>query len=379
LLGGIIRGSICQRLTTNDQRLVIIPSISASTKTRSLPSAHKATDVRLGRIVRLLMSHATVVVSGTKIAEEIGTSRSEVWRLIQQLRGLGVDVAGHPATGYQLRAVPDLLLPEMLAPSLKGTIFGGAPGGAKHIHHYYKIGSTNSEAMRSAAEGAPEGSVFFAEEQLAGRGRGAHIWHSARSVGIYCSVILRPVMPPSDALIFSLAAGLAVRAAVAEIAPQLLVDLKWPNDLLLSGKKFCGILTEMNAEATRVRHLVVGMGINVNQVKFPAELREIATSLRIETGTEWSRVELCAALLKSLDREYRTLVEGAGARVAILRRFEESSSSVRGRKVSIEVSTDENGDLAGVTEGLDERGFLRIRTAQGLTTVVSGTVRLDGA
>ena len=324
------------------------------------------------------MSHATVVVSGTKIAEEIGTSRSEVWRLIQQLRGLGVEVAGHPATGYQLRAVPDLLLPEMLAPSLKGTIFGGGLGSTKQIHHYYKIGSTNSEAMRSAAEGAPEGSVFLAEEQLAGRGRGAHTWHSARSVGIYCSVILRPVMPPSDALIFSLAAGLAVRAAVEEIAPQLRVDLKWPNDLMLSGKKFCGILTEMNAEATRVRHLVVGMGINVNQVKFPAELREIATSLRIETGTEWSRVELCAALLKSLDREYRTLVEDAGARDAILRRFEESSSSVRGRKVSIEVSTDENGGLAGVTEGLDERGFLRVRTADGLRTVVSGTVREIG-
>jgi BirA family transcriptional regulator, biotin operon repressor / biotin---[acetyl-CoA-carboxylase] ligase len=331
---------------------------------------HKATDVRLGRIVRLLMSNATVVVSGTKIAEEIGTSRSEVWRLIQQLRGLGVDVAGHPATGYQLRAVPDLLLPEMLAPSLKGTIFAGA----RQIHHYYRIGSTNSEAMRSAAEGAPEGSVFLAEEQLAGRGRGAHTWHSALSTGIYCSVILRPAMPPSDALIFSLAAGLAVRAAVAEIAPQLQIDLKWPNDLLIGSKKFCGILTEMNAEATRVRYLVVGVGINVNQVKFPAELRETATSLRIETGTEWSRVELCAALLKSLDREYRALVDDAGAHASILCRFEESCSSVRGRKVSI----DENGGIAGVTEGLDERGFLRVRTAEGLTIVVSGTVELIG-
>ncbi len=317
------------------------------------------------------MSHAIVVVSGTKIAEEIGTSRSEVWRLIQQLRGLGVDVAGHPATGYQLRSVPDLLLPEMLAPSLKGTIFGAG----KQIHHYYKVGSTNLEAMRAAADGAPEGNVFLAEEQLAGRGRGAHTWHSARSTGIYCSVILRPAMLPSDALILSLAAGLAVRAAVAEIAPQLAVDLKWPNDLLLGGKKFGGILTEMNAEVTRVRHLVVGVGINVNQVKFPAELREIATSLRIETGTEWSRVELCAALLKSLDREYRGLVEDAGAREGILRRFEESSSSVRGRHASIE----ENGGLAGVTEGLDDRGFLRVRTAEGLRTVVSGTVRLDGA
>jgi BirA family biotin operon repressor/biotin-[acetyl-CoA-carboxylase] ligase len=316
------------------------------------------------------MSHATVVVSGTKIAEEIGISRSEVWRMIQQLRELGVDVAGHPATGYQLRAVPDLLLPEMLAPSLKGTIFG--KNAAKHIHHYYKIGSTNSEAMRAASEGAPEGSIFLAEEQLSGRGRGAHTWHSARSTGIYCSVILRPSMPPSDALIFSLAAGLAVRAAVAEIAPQLKVDLKWPNDALLGGKKFCGILAEMNAEATRVRHLVVGIGINVNQGKFPTDLRDIATSLRIETGTEWSRVELCAALLKSLDREYRSLVQDAGARAAILRRFEESSASVRGRKVTIE----ENGSLAGITEGLDERGFLRVRTEEGLQTVVSGTVRV---
>ena len=333
---------------------------------------HKATDVRLGRIVRLLMGNATVVVSGTKIAEEIGTSRSEVWRLIQQARGLGVDVAGHPATGYQLRSVPDLLLPEMLAPPLKGTIFGAA----KQIHHYYKIGSTNSEAMQSATEGAPEGSVFLAEEQLSGRGRGAHAWHSARSAGIYCSVILRPVMAPSDALIFSLAAGLAVRAAVAEIAPQLQADLKWPNDLLLSGKKFCGILTEMNAEATRVRHLVVGVGINVNQTKFPTELRAIATSLQIETSTEWSRVELCSALLKSLDREYCNLIEDAGARAAILRRFEASSSSVHGRKVTVEVNDEANNNMTGVTEGLDERGFLQVRTSEGLQTVLSGTVKI---
>jgi len=316
--------------------------------------------------VRLLGDHATVVVSGTKIAEEIGTSRSEVWRLIQQLRGLGVDVAGHPATGYRLRAVPDLLLPEMVAPLVRGALV------AKHIHHYYKIGSTNTEAMQAAADDALEGSVFLAEEQLAGRGRGAHTWHSARSTGIYCSVILRPNMPPSDALLFSLAAGLAVRAAVTEIAPHLKPDLKWPNDLLLNGKKFCGTLIEMNAEATRVKHLVVGMGINVNQAKFPTELRDIATSLRIETGTVWSRVELCGAVLKSLDREYRNLMEDTSARDSILRRFQDGSSSVRGQNVRIE----ENGGMEGVTEGLDSRGFLQLRTVQGLRTVLSGTVRV---
>ena len=314
--------------------------------------------------MQLLTNHATVVASGTRIAEEIGISRSAVWRMIQQLRGLGVDVAGHPATGYRLRAVPDLLLPEVLAPLVKGTIF------AKHMHHYYKIGSTNSEAMQAAADGAPEGSVFVAEEQLAGRGRGAHKWHSARSAGIYCSVVLRPAMPPADALIFSLAAGLAVQAAVAETAPHVEPDLKWPNDVLLNGRKFCGILTEMNSEATRVRYLVVGVGINVNQAKFPVELREIATSLKSETGTEWSRVELCAALLKSLDREYRRLTSEPGARESILRSFQQHSTSVRGRRVQVEES-----GLEGVTEGLDARGFLQIRTSAGLTAVLSGTVR----
>jgi BirA family biotin operon repressor/biotin-[acetyl-CoA-carboxylase] ligase len=312
------------------------------------------------------MDHAMVVVSGTKIAGEIGTTRSEVWRLIQQLRGLGVDVAGHPATGYQLRTVPDLLLPEIVLPLLQGTIF------AKHLHHYYKVGSTNTEAMQAAAEGAPEGSVFLAEEQLAGRGRGANKWHSARSTGIYCSVVLRPALPPADALILSLATGLAVQSAVAEISPGVRPDLKWPNDVLLGTRKFGGILTEMNSEATRVRHLVVGVGINVNQTKFPAELREIATSLKAATGTEWSRVELCAGLLKSLDREYRNVLENAGARESVLQRFEKNSSSARGRRVRVE----ENGGIEGVTEGLDPRGFLQVRTAEGLNTVLSGTVRL---
>ena len=320
----------------------------------------------MGRIVRLLMDNATVVVSGTKIADEIGTGRSEVWRLVQQLRSLGVEIAGHPATGYRLKSVPDLLLPDMLVPFLKGTIF------TQEIHHYYKIGSTNNEAMSSASTGAPEGSVFVAEEQTAGRGRGAHQWASAPSAGIYCSVVLRPALPPAEALVLSLAAGLAVNAAVHQVDSRVMPDLKWPNDLLIDGKKFCGILTEMNAEATRVRYIVVGIGINVNQFRFPDDLAQSATSLRLASGTEWSRVDLCAALLKSLDREYRDLLQKPGARQSILKRFQEQSSSARGRQVQVE----ENGGFEGVTDGLDPRGFLQVRTAEGLRTVLSGTVRL---
>lgn len=334
------------------------PVITAETKRETV-----ATDVRLGRIVRLLTDHAMVVVSGTKIAEEIGTSRSEVWRLVQQLRSLGVQIAGHPATGYQLEQAPDLLLPEFLRPSIKGTIF------ADLVRHYFRIGSTNLAAMEAAASGAPEGTVFLAEEQTAGRGRGGHSWHSVRSTGIYCSTILRPQLPPADALMLSLLVGLAVRDAVADVT-GLVADLRWPNDLLLNGRKFCGILIEMNAEVTRVRYAVAGIGMNVNHASFPDDLREIATSLRVETGRAWSRVELVAALLKSLDREYRALGD-ATARTELIARFEAASSTARGRRVYVE----ENGGYEGTTEGLDERGFLRVGTDTGMRIVLSGGVR----
>ena len=304
-----------------------------------------------------------MVVSGTKIAQEISSNRSEVWRLIQQLRGLGVDVAGHPATGYQLRSVPDLLLPEILRPLVRGTIF-------EHLHHFYKIGSTNTSAMAAAAAGAPEGSVYLAEEQTAGRGRGANTWESQRSTGIYCSAVFRPTLPPSDVLVLSLAAGLAVHAAIQQVDSRVSADLKWPNDVLIDGKKVCGILTEMNAEATGVRYIVVGVGINVNQTSLPKEFQ--ATSLRLETGSEWSRVELVAALLKSLDREYRQLLENPAARESILCRFAEHSSWVQGKDVRIE---DNGSGIEGTTDGLDARGFLRLRTAKGSRIVLSGTVR----
>jgi BirA family biotin operon repressor/biotin-[acetyl-CoA-carboxylase] ligase len=162
-----------------------------------------------------------------------------------------------------------------------------------------------------------------------------------------------------------------VHAAIQEVDARVSPDLKWPNDILLGDKKFSGILTEMNAEATRVRYVVVGIGINVNQAKFPEELLATATSLRLASGSEWSRVEVAAALLKSLHREYRDLLDKPNARESILRRFAEHSSYVRGRKVHIE----ENGGFDGVTEGLDARGFLKVRTAQTLRTVLSGTVR----
>jgi len=330
------------------------------------PVRSARTDQRLSHVIRVLSANATVVVSGTKLAQEIGSTRFEVWRLIQQLRTLGLDIAGHPSSGYQLVKVPDLPLPDVLASPLSTTIFDG------QIHHYFRIPSTNTEAMQAAAAGAPEGSVFLAEEQTAGRGRGGHSWTSPVSTGIYCSAVFRPLLAPADAIVLSMMAGLAAATAV-EQCTRLTPDLRWPNDLLIGEKKFCGILTEMNAEVTRVRYAVVGIGINVNQEVFPPDLDPIATSLRLATGHSCSRVQLTAALLQSLDREYAALTSRPidVARDDIFRRFEQQSSYARGKRVSVE----EDGGYEGTTAGLDQRGFLLVETPSGTRTVLSGGVR----
>lgn len=240
-----------------------------------------------------------------------------------------------------------------------------------NLHFFPTILSTNTHAMAEAESGAPEGMVYFADEQTAGRGRGAHAWSSPPGSGLYVSTLLRPRLAPADVLWLSLAAGLAVHDAIKQVT-SLEADLRWPNDLLFGRRKFCGILTELNAEATRVRHLVIGIGINVHQQQFPEELRHLATSLNIETGRDWPRQELLAALLQSLDREVTALTSStATAQQNILTRLERMSSWVRGKQVYVE---DAEG-FEGVTEGLDTRGFLQIRTSSGLRTVFSGGVR----
>jgi BirA family biotin operon repressor/biotin-[acetyl-CoA-carboxylase] ligase len=251
--------------------------------------------------------------------------------------------------------------------ALAGTPFAG------HIRYFPTIHSTNVLAMQEAADGAPEGMVYLADEQTAGRGRGAHSWHSALGAGLYVSILLRPKVAPADILWLSLAAGLAVRDAVHHVT-SLEADIRWPNDLLFGKKKFCGILTELNAEVTRVRHAVVGIGINVHQEQFPPELSPIAASLRTETGRSWARQDVLIALLQSLYRESQALSADAPAAAAsILSRLERASSWVRGKQVHV----DEGGGYSGVTAGLDARGFLQVRTSDGLRTVHSGGVRAE--
>lgn len=250
-----------------------------------------------------------------------------------------------------------------LESALAGTVFAGK------VHFSPVTGSTNTDAMAAAREGAPHGSVFLADEQLAGRGRGDHMWHSTAGEGLYVSVVLRPRMAPAHLPIVPLAAGLAAANAILT-ASRLKVDLRWPNDLLIAERKTGGVLAESKTEGSDVLFVIVGIGINVHQRSFESELSTPATSLDLESGCLISRQALLIALLESLQHETWGLHDSAvvadiPSRVAL------ASTWLRNRRVEV------HGPQAcvGITSGLDSNGFLLVRTADGVITVQTGGIR----
>jgi len=261
-----------------------------------------------------------------------------------------------------------------VASALTGTIFAG------QVRHHCSVGSTNVLALEAAQAGASHGCVWVADEQTAGRGRGGHEWHSTAGDGLYVSVLLRPRIALLDALWLSLATGLAVKAAIVTVT-KLVADIRWPNDLLLSGRKCGGVLVETSIVASQanappmLRYAVIGVGINVNHESFPAELGDSATSLLRESGRTWPREEVLVEFLRALQRETDQLeaeLRGASSGPGLLERFAAASSWVRGKQVRV----DEGGGYTGVTDGLDARGFLRVAgTDDVLHTVLSGGVR----
>ncbi|MGH9352078.1 MAG: biotin--[acetyl-CoA-carboxylase] ligase [Terriglobia bacterium] len=321
------------------------------------------TDRRIDKLIHLLVENATVVVPGPKIADEIGVTRATVWMWIEKLRSQGVKIRGLAGGGYQLQKLPDVLTPSLVSAAL------GECGMGRKIIHYFVAGSTNTLALRFASDGAPHGTVVVAEEQSAGRGRFGRSWYSEKSAGIYASVILRPPLAPSAASILTLMASLAVYQAVADLT-GLAPDIRWPNDLLLGGKKVGGILTEMNAELDRVHAVVVGIGLNVNHQNMPAEIRPVATSLRMASGKVYSRVQLLAGLLRQLQHFYRILLgQGSGA---IAQAWEQRSTFARGKRVRVKTG---GGESLAVTEGLESSGALRLKFDDGrAAALVSGEV-----
>lgn len=326
----------------------------------SLPGT---TDRRLAALLTLLSENATIVISGARIAREIGVSRSTVWGWVERLREIGVRVKGQPHRGYFLEEMPDILTPDLVRKRLKGGVFG------KRVHHFFKTDSTNRVAMELGYAGEPEGAVVLAEEQTAGRGRAGRSWHSERGAGLYVTLLLRPKLSPVQAPLLTMLAGLSAHTAVLA-QTGLAAELKWPNDLLINGKKFGGILTEMHAEPNAVRFVIIGIGINVNQEKFPGELAATATSLRRETRRSYSRLEFLVKLLAHFETDYnRFLREGAPY---VVERFELISSFASGRRVRVETGTE---TYSGTTDGLSPEGLLIVKRDSGVSaTVIAGDV-----
>jgi BirA family biotin operon repressor/biotin-[acetyl-CoA-carboxylase] ligase len=249
---------------------------------------------------------------------------------------------------------------------LTGTRFAGG------VRHFAAVGSTNTLLLEAAADGAREGMVYIADEQTAGRGRGAHAWHSAPGEGLYLSALVKPSLRLREALLLSLATGLAVQGAVKETCAVAL-DIRWPNDLLAGSRKLGGILVETAVEPgeeAMLRYAVIGVGINVHHRKFPAELEAVATSLQMsEPVGELLRQPLAISILRHLDLELNRLEEHS---TGLLERFAEASSWVRGKRVHVP----EQGGYTGTTSGLDSRGFLLVDGDGGeQRTVLSGGVR----
>ena len=264
------------------------------------------------------------------------------------------------------------LNPAALNRALVGTRFAG------HIHHFAHIGSTSTALLEAAAEGTPEGTVYLADEQTAGRGRGGHAWHSAPGDGLYLSALVKPALALCDALLLSLATGIAAAVAIEQMT-GLSIDLRWPNDLMLvardaQARKVGGILVESAVEPGAdplLRYAVIGIGINVRHAAFPPELALLATSLALETTSTPTRERLSLALLRALDLEL-TRLEAGGAKDEVLAAFAQRSTWVHGKRVSVP----EQGGYTGVTAGLNEQGYLLVDGDDGIRrTVRSGGVR----
>lgn len=316
-------------------------------------------------IFRRLFSAEGAFVSGQEISQQLGVSRTSVWKHLQALQRDGCQVEAVPRSGYRLLNSPDLLLPFIIQAKLKTRTIG------QRIYHFTLLESTQAVAHRLAQQREPEGAVVIAEEQTGGRGRWGRSFFSPPG-GLWFSLILRPPLQPQAALSLTLLAGVAVAEAIRNLAP-LNVVLKWPNDILIGSRKAVGMLGEMIAEVDVLRYVVLGIGVNVN-VKasaFPRDLKDIATSLSHELGREVSRSDFLVQVLERTEHYYGLLLRHGARPVLDAWR---SLPSILGSTVSAETP---EGSLEGKALDIDDQGALIVQTAAGeKVKVLAGDVHL---
>jgi BirA family biotin operon repressor/biotin-[acetyl-CoA-carboxylase] ligase len=307
-------------------------------------------------------------VAAAEMSRRLGLSRAALEGRLAELRKLGYHIEVTPHLGYRLAAVPDALHADDLIARLPRKRVVG-----RDIQVFQETTSTNDVVEKLARDGVKEGVVVFAESQSRGRGRLGRKWVSPAHKGLWFSVLLRPQLRPAEATQLTVAAATALARAV-QSQTGLAPDIKWPNDLLVNGRKIAGILTEMSAEVDCVNYLIIGMGVDVNQnaSDFPPDVRKLASSLKLETGQPVPRAELAAAILQELDRDYTRICAGGFPELAD---EWESRCTTIGQHVTVLVG---ERRVQGRAESLDDAGALLVRTQHGrIERILGGDVTVE--
>ncbi|OZM57296.1 biotin--[acetyl-CoA-carboxylase] ligase [Lottiidibacillus patelloidae] len=294
-------------------------------------------------------------ISGQMLSEKLNCTRTAIWKHIEELRNEGYVIEAVQKRGYRMTGRPDKLSSDVVKRNLTTNKIG------QNIHFYETTPSTQRIAHLLAQQGKPEGTVVFAEEQTEGKGRLDRSWHSPVGAGIWMSIILRPNLPPQHAPQLTLLAAVAiVRAIESEL--NITCEIKWPNDILINGKKAVGILTELHAEADRINSVIVGIGINVNTTKeeFPSELQHLATSLSLEKGGDKiDRASLARVIFESLEEMYEKYLEHGFTFIKLL--WESYSVSIGKQIIARTIS----GEIRGYARGITDEGVLMIEESDG--------------
>lgn len=317
-------------------------------------------------ILELFSKSTGQYLSGEEISKKLSVSRTAIWKHIQQLKEEGYLFESSPRLGYRLLERPDTLSVKEIKVGLKTKRIG------QKAYIFDEVTSTNDQVKKYAERGEQEGILVVSEKQIAGKGRMGRTWYAPEGTGLWFSLLLRPQIPPSSAAQLVFVAAVAVCQAIRN-ATNLPATIKWPNDILIEDKKICGILAEMNAELDWLHYVVIGIGINVNQLKedFPPEIAERATSLALISGYFHKRVSLLQEILVQFEKEYDHYLEKGF--VNVIARWKTLNNTL-GQEINV-LSRDEV--FSGIAEDIDQQGRLLVRTDSGeLRSVLVGDVSI---
>lgn len=314
-----------------------------------------------------MLKEADEYLSGQEICEKFNVSRTAVWKVIKQLEAEGYEIEAIRNKGYRLKMAGDILSRAELESTMK-TEWAG-----RNVLYFDETDSTNTEAKKAAEAGAPHGTLAVADYQSMGKGRRGRSWTSPHGVGIWMSIMIRPNLHPSCASMLTLVAALAVADGIKKVC-GLDSKIKWPNDIVVNGKKVCGILTEMSTELDCINYVVTGIGINANTGEFPEDIRDVATSLLLETGERVKRSQLIAAVMEAFEQYYGRFMENENMSGLL----EEYNSLLANRDNMVRVLAP-GSEYTGTALGIDETGELLVRMESGeLRRVLSGEVSVRG-